>query len=723
MMTKPRSIAPLLVVAAAVASAVAVFAQARATVTLEDLLSAPFPTSLTAAPVGGQVAWVFNAKGVRNIWVAGPPEYVGRPITTYTEDDGQELSDLTWTPDGRFIVYVRGGGPNRQGEVPNPTSDPGGAEQAVWVVAATGGTPRRLGEGSSPEVSPRGDRVAFVHRGQAWWAPLDGRAAAAPLFKARGQTGSLRWSPDGTRLAFVSTRGDHSFVGVYEIDSRRVRFLDPGLDRDTRPVWSPDGRRLAFVRIPASRQFFSFGPQREAEPWSLRVAEVDTGRGVELWRAERGRGSVFQGVSGRDQVLWGAGDRLVFPWERTGWKLLYAVPVPPLGATSPRATAPAGPRATLLTPGEFEVEEVALTPDRSAVVYSSNQGDPDRRHLWRVPVGGGAPVALTSGRGIEWAPTPTADGGAIAFFRSDARRPAHPAILVDGRPPRELAPGAIPASFPTDALVEPQAVTITAADGMTIPAQLFVPKTIPPGERRPAVVFFHGGSRRQMLLGWHYLAYYHNAYALNQYLVSRGFVVLSVNYRSGIGYGLEFREALDYGAHGASEFNDVLGAGLYLRSREDVDPARIGLWGGSYGGYLTALGLAKASDLFAAGVDVHGVHDWNVVIRNFTPSYDPEARQDLARRAFDSSPMAHLSRWKSPVLLVHGDDDRNVPFSESVDLAAELRRRGVEVEQLVLPDEVHSFLRHESWLRVFRAAAEFLERRLGRPAPATAGGR
>src|SRR5205814_8894338 len=144
-----------------------------------------------------------------------------------------------------------------------------------------------------------------------------------------------------------------------------------------------------------------------------------------------------------------------------------------------------------------------------------------------------------------------------------------------------------------------------------IHGQLFLPANHQAGGPHPAVIFFHGGSRRQMLLGWHYMGYYSNAYAMNQYLASRGYVVLSVNYRSGIGYGMEFREALNYGASGASEFNDVEGAGLYLRTRADVDPARIGLWGGSYGGYLTALGLARASNLFAAGVDFHGVHDWS----------------------------------------------------------------------------------------------------------------
>jgi len=329
-----------------------------------------------------------------------------------------------------------------------------------------------------------------------------------------------------------------------------------------------------------------------------------------------------------------------------------------------------------------------------------------------VAAAGGRPTPLTTGQGIQWAPTMTSDG-ALVFLRSAARRPAHPAIKMGGEPAgRELAPGSIPTSFPESALVEPEAVTVTATDGMSVPAQLFKPRGLRPGERRPAVIFFHGGSRRQMLLGFHYRSYYHYTYAMNQYLASRGYVVLSPNYRSGIGYGMEFREALDYGAHGASEFADVLGAGLYLRSRPDVDPARIGLWGGSYGGYLTALGLARASDLFAAGVDIHGVHDWNVVIRNFAPSYEPDKDRDFARRAFESSPLASVRTWRSPVLLIHGDDDRNVPFSETVTLAEALRKQDVKFEQLVFPDDVHDFLVHARWVEAFTAATDFLDRHL-----------
>ena len=220
-----------------------------------------------------------------------------------------------------------------------------------------------------------------------------------------------------------------------------------------------------------------------------------------------------------------------------------------------------------------------------------------------------------------------------------------------------------------------------------------------------------------MLLGFHTMQYYSNAYAMNQYLASLGYIVLSVNYRSGIGYGLDFREALHYGRDGAREFNDILGAGNYLRSRRDIDPARIGVWGGSYGGFLTALALARASDMFAAGVDMHGVHQWQRPA-SWRPSYDPEADAKLLKTEWESSPMSSIETWRSPVLLIQGDDDRNVPFSQTVSLARALRKQGVEFEELVFPDEIHGFLLQRSWLAAYTAEADFFQRHLMSPRPA-----
>src|SRR6266704_6449580 len=412
--------------------------------TIEQVMSPPFPDELVAAPAGGAVAWVFNARGARNVWVAAPPDYQGKALTTYADDDGQEISDLTWTPDGRAIVYVRGGGPNRRGEYPNPRSIPKGAEQVVWVTSLSGGGPRRLGEGHAPAVSPKGDRVAFLKQGQVWWAPLADTTggAAEQLLHARGTARSLHWSPDGAGLAFVSDRGDHAFIAVYDVATKALRFLDPSVDSDAEPAWSPDSRRIAFLRIPAGADGLPFTPQRAGQPWSIRVAEVASGAGRQVWIADSGPGSVFREVVAENQIRWGAGNRIVFPWEKDGWTHLYAVPVD-------------GGRATLLTPGGFEVEHVGMSPDGATMVFSSNQDDIERRHIWKVSVSGGPPTALTRGTDLEWTPVMTGDGRGVAFIRAGTRKPPRPVILLGpgGGTPRDLAPGASPADFPAAPLV------------------------------------------------------------------------------------------------------------------------------------------------------------------------------------------------------------------------------------------------------------------------------
>jgi dipeptidyl aminopeptidase/acylaminoacyl peptidase len=676
---------------------------AAQTVSIDALMASPFPTELTAAPTGSRFAWVQSVEGVRNIWTAQAPDFKGRKVTNYTADDGQDLTELAFTGDGKFVVYTRGEGANRQGESPNPSQMPDGAEQAVWSVPVeSAAAPKRLGAGHLPSPAPSGARVAWVSRGQIWTVDLGAaEARSTQLFTARGATQQIAWAPDGASIAFVSNRGTHSFVGLFTLGSRETRYLDPSLDRDSSIAWAPDGTRVAFIRQFAAPRPAMFSPRREAdEPWAIRVADVKSGAGRQIWKADKGRGSALQAIVAENQLFWGAGDRIVFPWEKDGWLHLYSI------------TAGGG-TAQVLTPGAFEVEYATLSSDRTKVIYNSNQDDIDRRHVWSVAVAGnGAPIPLTNGNGIEWQPASAAVGNATAFLRSDARVPPHVTVLTGSQPGRDIAETLPSATFPAAQLVEPQQVVFTAADGVSIHGQLFVPKDVKAGEKRPAMIFFHGGSRRQMLLGWHYMYYYRNSYAMNQWLASQGYVVLSVNYRSGIGYGMEFREALNYGATGGSEFRDVMGAGLYMKSRADVDASRIGLWGGSYGGYLTAMGLSRASDLFAAGVDMHGVHDWNEGIHTFIPDYNRLDDPDFARTAFDASPLASVDTWKSPVLLVHGDDDRNVSFIQSINLVAALRKRHVEVEQLVFPDEVHDFLRHDNWIRAYKTSADFLQRKL-----------
>lgn len=395
------------------------------------------------------------------------------------------------------------------------------------------------------------------------------------------------------------------------------------------------------------------------------------------------------------------------------------------------------------------VEHVRLTQDGRTLVASANTGpdslDLDRRHVLVVPVDGSGARVLTPGTGLEWTPVVLGDGRTVAFLSATAQRPPAAAVrALTGPDTPRLVGGDLLAAYPAAALVTPRPVVFDAADGVRVHAQLFLSPTgtplgtqsgtllgATPGAKRPAVIFVHGGPPRQMLLGWNYSDYYSNAYALNQYLASRGVIVLAVNYRLGIGYGRDFQHPVNAGAQGGSEYRDVTAAARWLDARPDVDPARVGIWGGSYGGYLVAMALAHNSDLFAAGVDMHGVHDWTAerargMLERSRYERAPDAERAL-EVAWRASPLAALDGWRSPVLLVHADDDRNVRFNQTVDLAGRLTKRGVRFEELVVPDDTHHFLRHANWLAVDAAAAEFLERTLraerdGRAERATATG-
>ena len=666
--------------------------------TIEDFLSAPYPTSLTSSPAQDRIAWVFNEAGARNIWVAEAPGFESQKITTFSEDDGQGIGQLSFSNDGNHLVYVRGGGPNRSGEIPNPTSHPDGAERAIFTLAFEGGVPQKIGLGSAPNFSPNNQYISFIKRGQIWLYNRSDQTSRQ-LLKIRGRANSLRWSSDETslKLAFVSNRGDHSYIGIYDFEKHQLNYISPSVDRDLHPVWSPDGTEIAFVKIPYESGLLPFRPRRTGIPWSIWKVNVNTLTVQKVFQAEAGFGSVWRNISANNQIFWGNNNQIIFPWEKNGWTQLHAINAN--GEESPKA----------ISPEKSEVQYVSIASDKSKIVYSCNWNDLNRQHIWEVDLRTQSTKQLSNGSSIEWAPIITSNTNQLVVLSSSGTTPPLPAI-VKNQKIQPIALNEIPPSFPKDNLVEPEPVIFDAVDGMPIHGQLFKPKNLKEGEKRPAFIFLHGGSRRQMLLGFHHRQYYSNAYAMNQFLASQGYIVLTVNYRSGIGYGLEFREAINYGATGATEFNDVLGAGLYLKNRPDVQPGQIGLWGGSYGGYLTALGLAKASDLFFAGVDFHGVHDWNVVIKNFVPSYNINDDPERTKLAFESSPMAHIETWKSPVLLIHGDDDRNVPFSESVDLAESLRKQNVYFEQLVFPDEVHGFLLHRNWVQAYKATADFFKR-------------
>jgi dipeptidyl aminopeptidase/acylaminoacyl peptidase len=725
-----------------------------AAASVDAYLSPGYPFDLVSARRAERLAWISYDRGRRNVYTAAAPNWLPVRLTSFMEDDGVDLTDVSISDDGSTVVFVRGHAPNRDGWIANPLSDPDGVERAIWAVrTAAPGKAWRVAEGAAPELAPDGSSVLFARDGEIYRALVTPARPAsprdrgeAPFIRAWGASSNPRWAPDGSKIAFVSTRTDHSYIAIYDVKTRTVKFMAPDVDRDTSPTWSHDGRRIAFIRrpgLPFGQQAQqggggiglppgpAFNPNAQGrggrqgggrqgggrqggggrgDQPSAPVADIPglsratfaggytlsfwagdpaTGDAKEFWHTAPDE-QVFTGIN---SIQW-AGDHVIFPVTvpKDEWDRWFSVPL----------AGPATARPTLLTTTNGIIEDatsISLSKDGRTLLYTTNHGDIDRRHVWAVPTAGGEPRQVSKGAGIETSPMPLASGQRFAALTADARRPQSVGVFQLSTGEQKVIYPTLPASFPLAAHVEPEALTLEAEDGFEFYNQLFVPKDIRPGEKRPAMIFVHGGPVRQMLLGYHYRHFYHMAYGVNQWLASQGYIVMSVNYRSGVGYGRSFRQAPNTGGRGNAEYLDVIAAGKYLHARPDVDPKRVGIWGLSYGGVLTAQALARNSDLFAAGVDLAGVHLWG-------NSLDPEAT------SFKSSAISAIGTWRSPVLLVHGDDDRNVAFQQTTGLVQLLRAHDVPYELIVFPDDVHDSLVYARWVYTFERMDQFLKKYL-----------
>jgi dipeptidyl aminopeptidase/acylaminoacyl peptidase len=632
-----------------------------------DILQAPISYGPEASGDGRSIAYITRESYARNIYFmrSGTPS---RRVVNYPDDDGRELSQLAVSEAGGAIAYVRDSSPNSAGEILNPGSDVDTPHRLVYIVPTRGGVPRMLGDGLAPAFTPDDTMLVWVDGRTVMGVGLNYDAEGilssagtpAPLFTVASSTPSnLRFSPDGSKLMYTRSGG----VEIFDMATHTTATIVHTGATDATPVWSPDGTQIAFRRTISG------------QPWAIWAADTATLTPRQVWQASPGLGSSYYSLDGNptfesqpgDQFFWSDDGTLAFAWEVDGWRHLYSVPA-------------AGGTATLLTPGDGEVETVQVSRDHKSLIYATNIGDIARRHLFSVGFHGGAPQEITGGHPSQWAPRPLADGE-LAYVEGSYNVPPTVYIRDAGGSLSKGGPD-LPETYPVDKLVEPQAVSFPSSiDHMTVRGQLFVPEH-PTG---CGLIFPHGGPSRQMLLGYHYYDTYTVLYEMNQYFASHGCVVLSVDYRGGIMYGNAWRTFPGRGGTSAAEYQDIQGGAAFLRAQPGVDPAKVGIYGLSYGGYLTTLGVSRNSDIFHVA--------W-----------------DMAGNAGNAA-VANLASWTAPILIEQGDDDRNVNFSSNVSVvrAIKAQKPSLELATRVFPNEQHEmYMRFEDLVEAYDTGGQWM---------------
>jgi len=276
---------------------------------LEQFLNHPAESNFVSSTDGKNIAWVINDAGKRNIMIRMGSE-LPRMLTDYQQDDGQEISQLTFSPNGTKLIYVRGGEANQKGQNPNPAGLAEGTEQAIYFKdMSSKSSPAKIAQGSSPTFNPDGLKILFAKGGQIYETSLEINAAPKPLFVGRGNNYNPKFSPSGNEILFTSDRGDHSFIGVYSTVTKKVRWISPDISNDAFPNWSPDGKQIVFIRMAGVKINQSIN-YLDGMKFSICVADADALTSKVIWKSPADDGGFAQE---RDKPLaWTSMNRILF---------------------------------------------------------------------------------------------------------------------------------------------------------------------------------------------------------------------------------------------------------------------------------------------------------------------------------------------------------------------------------------------------------------------------
>lgn len=687
--------------------------------TLDDILAIRHPTAPVWRPDGSGIVFVWDLNHQMDLYEVTPgsgepPKQLTRWGRAY-----EQIENLFWGPDGEILHFTRNGILYRM----NP--DLAGTLERVFPEEPGGES------GFAPSPDRRG--VAFVRGGDLHVRDLaSGGEIRLTRTDDRAESGPV-WSPDARFLAFTASRprtrdetpdssGDslvfRRFSGsppdlwTVPVVSRGVpRRIASGPETMTAPRWL-DSARLVFQQVAP-----------DVRTRSVIVADLRTGALETIHETvdEKWWSLNYLGAEPRPSP---DGDWVALVDDATGWDRLVVV--------STRTGA-----ATPITPDGQEVRRFAWSPEGSLLGWDANADHPGQRQLFvadTADLPDASARRLTDFRGTNTHP-PVAtgfqltsehggfspDGSRIVFQRTGPRSPPDLFVVdtASGGDGEQLT-DSVPESLDRARFVEGEFVRFPARDAGEVPGYLFVPEGIDRETPHPAIVWVHGDGIAQNYDGWHVRRDYGVYHSFHQFLVSEGYVVLMPDYRGSIGYGRDFRQGV-YRDVGGGDYQDVAAGGDYLKTLPFVDPDRIGIWGLSYGGFMTMQALTLDPTLFAAGVNVAGVGDFRlwfedpggpwVLGRMGTPEENPEVYELGA-------PADRVDAVVRPLLMLHGTADVNVSYYESIHLADRLLRAGKDFELVTYPGEFHYFHREHVLRDAWRRAHRFFGAHLAAgPAP------
>lgn len=581
--------------------------------------------------------------------------------------------DFDISPDGKHICFVW----NKTGRLQLYllTLPEGAIEQLTFDPESK----------MAPRFSPNGEKLAYAqdYRGNEKFDLFVMDLAPRKSVNTTPETDfaiypHIRWSPDGKSMAFASNRtGKFSIYSMPSSGGEATMLCDHEYS-DSDPEWSPDGRYAAFTSlIKGQDQGVFIVPSKGGEPVQICDREEPVESFSPDWSPDSGKIAFVSSSKGSYDIG------------------LYDVE---------------GRRVQWLTDSRHESVGPSWSRDGRFLAFLVNR---DGNVSIATRNKEGATRFFEAGPGVHSRVGFTPDSSSVVFIYSGPKKSLDLWVInLDDGTTRQLT-NSLPPSISPEIFVVPRIVKYPTFDRRLIPASLYLPQNLPEGQLAPAILWVHGGPTAQHRNDW---------YAAIQHLVNQGFVVLAPNYRGSTGYGREFREANRF-VLGRDDLADVMAGAEFLKAQGIGDPARIGITGASYGGYLTMCALTKYPEKWAAGSALFPFLNWFTEVaseREDLQYWDRENMGDPVRdkeRFREASPIFHMDRIKAPVQIIAGKHDPRCPASEAEQAREALAKLGVDFEFKIYHDEGHGFRKLENMVDAFKKRAFFFEKHLIKKGP------